>query len=344
MWFSKVVGRQEPDLESVSKHKWFGRSATSADRNLLSVLCLICCLHPCHAVDLGQLAGEKLPVVYCLETDVRHARHRFGTGIQILPGTMLTVWHEIEGGKRIEVFSNDNLRSPARLLEYDPTLDLALLEIAPRTGKVLVNEVSLQRGSEVVAIGCPLGGDQTPHAGIILDSGKNIEGVDLVELSMPVAKGDSGAPLFDGQGFLVGLIRGYAVGDEDVSYAIPAGDIVRFLAKAGVPVDEVVTYSDIRKLIEQGADEAEVLLLAHTAKRQADYRPYLLLGLYYEGREEYPRALTWLIEAAERDTHRVEIFEGLCRLYSRIKFTDAETHSCAYAKRLKDQGNGRTAH
>lgn len=299
---------------------------------LLLSLCLL--VREVPATSLEDLAARKFPLVYCLKTQLK-SHKRFGTGVQIVSGRLLTVWHEIEGGSSIEAFSHDGLRSPAKLLAKDVINDLALLAIAPRAGTVFLNEVPPSQGDGVFAIGCPRGTRHTLYRGTVREPGRILQGSRLIEIAMSIAHGDSGAPLFDMQGRLAGLVRGYLDGENDVSYAIPAAIVVQFLSQADLPVNELLDYREIRRLIAQDEGEAETLLKSLITGTQKDFRPFLLLALLHFKRRDYDGALRWYLGAAERAPRQYEIYDGLCQTYRMLGDTVTARRSCAYAHQLR---------
>ncbi len=125
---------------------------------------------------------------------------------------VVTNYHVIEGGTNIDIEFNDGRSYPARILGTDEETDLALLEIQTDEKIPHVNfhqEEDLRIGDWVVAIGNPFGIGQSTSLGVIsaigrekVDSGSY---VDYIQTDATINRGNSGGPLFDLDGHVVGV-------------------------------------------------------------------------------------------------------------------------------------------
>lgn len=125
---------------------------------------------------------------------------------------VVTNYHVIEGGTNIDIEFNDGRTYPARILGTDEETDLALLRIQTNEKIPHVNfhrENDLRIGDWVVAIGNPFGIGQSTSLGVIsaigrekVDSGSY---VDYIQTDATINRGNSGGPLFDLDGHVVGV-------------------------------------------------------------------------------------------------------------------------------------------
>lgn len=136
-----------------------------------------------------------------------------GSGFVISPQReVVTNYHVIEGGETIEIEFNDGRRYPARTLGTDEETDLALLTFDTNE---TVPYVNFHRGRKsrigdwVVAIGNPFGIGQSTSLGVIsaigrkrVDSGSY---VDYIQTDATINRGNSGGPLFNLNGDVVGV-------------------------------------------------------------------------------------------------------------------------------------------
>lgn len=136
-----------------------------------------------------------------------------GSGFIISPQReVVTNYHVIEGGETIEIEFNDGRRYPARTLGTDEETDLALLTFDTNES---VPYVQFHRGNKsrigdwVVAIGNPFGIGQSTSLGVIsaigrkrVDSGSY---VDYIQTDATINRGNSGGPLFNLNGDVVGV-------------------------------------------------------------------------------------------------------------------------------------------
>ncbi len=150
-------------------------------------------------------------------------------------GYLLTNYHVIatevdpkyEGFSRlfIRLPGSMQVRIPARVVGYDPVFDIALLkaELTPP------NLFSLSRGSliapgvQIYAIGSPLGLESTVTSGIISATGRRLLPLgDTIQVDVPINQGNSGGPLFDREGKIVGIVFAGIEQFEGINFAIPA--------------------------------------------------------------------------------------------------------------------------
>jgi serine protease Do len=136
-----------------------------------------------------------------------------GSGFVISPQReVVTNYHVIEGGETIEIEFNDGRRYPARTLGTDEETDLALLTFDANETIPYVKFHQGQKsriGDWVVAIGNPFGIGQSTSLGVIsaigrkrVDSGSY---VDYIQTDATINRGNSGGPLFNLNGDVVGV-------------------------------------------------------------------------------------------------------------------------------------------
>ncbi len=136
-----------------------------------------------------------------------------GSGFVIDPkGELVTNYHVIEGGTTIEVEFNNGERFPAEIVGTDPETDLAVLKIQSDRAFKTVNfhrGDELRIGDWVVAIGNPFGIGQSTSFGIISAIGRErVESgayVDYIQTDATINTGNSGGPLFNPKGDVVGV-------------------------------------------------------------------------------------------------------------------------------------------
>ncbi|MGV8112765.1 hypothetical protein SDC9_66292 [bioreactor metagenome] len=157
-----------------------------------------------------------------------------GTGFAIFSnGIIVTNYHVIEGATAINVKginSDFNSKFKAKILVTDKTNDLALIQInddkftalgsIPYTIKSNIAGV----GENIFVLGYPLRatmGDEIKLTNGIISSKTGYQGdITSYQISAPVQPGNSGGPLFDSQGALIGIINAKHTGAENASYAV----------------------------------------------------------------------------------------------------------------------------
>ncbi len=171
-----------------------------------------------------------------------------GTGVIIDPrGYIVTNLHVVEDVSRIEVTLADGATAIAKLLNYDPETDLALIKIPTSKDLPTIEfgtSSDLMRGETVIAIGNPFGYQNTVTQGIISALNRNIpvngtqEYKNLIQTNADINPGNSGGPLLNLDGEVIGINVAVRVGAQGIGFAIPidsALDVMADLVAASHP-------------------------------------------------------------------------------------------------------------
>lgn len=147
-------------------------------------------------------------------------------------GIIVTNEHVVRGGSSYRVDLTDGRSFEATLLGADEATDIAVLSIqAARLSQVeVVDSDTLRTGDLVFAVGHPLGLDQTLTMGVISGLGRSGMGdaiEDYIQTDAAVNSGNSGGPLLDSAGRLIGIntaiLSGSAGGGNDgIAFAVPS--------------------------------------------------------------------------------------------------------------------------
>jgi len=168
-------------------------------------------------------------------------------------GHVVTNYHVIQGAQRFFVtFGNMEQSYPAKLVGFDQSNDLAVLKAeAPANLLKPVQQGDsdkLQVGQSAIAIGNPFGLGQTITTGVIsslnreiqAEKGRVISG--LIQTDAAINRGNSGGPLFDSQGRVIGvntMIYSPSGGSVGIGFAIPINTVKRF-------VPDLIQYGKVR--------------------------------------------------------------------------------------------------
>jgi serine protease Do len=149
-------------------------------------------------------------------------------------GTIVTNNHVVDGAKTITVTLSDGTRLPATVIGRDPSTDIAVLRVHadhPLPYLDLGNSGKVETGQWVVAMGNPFGLGGTVTAGIVSAEGRDIgDGPydSFLQIDAPINKGNSGGPLFDQAGQVIGMntaILSPSGGSIGIGFAIPSNTI-----------------------------------------------------------------------------------------------------------------------
>jgi serine protease Do len=157
-------------------------------------------------------------------------QHAQGSGFLIsADGLVLTNAHVVDGAKEVTVKLSDHREYKAKVLGADKSSDIAVLKIDAHNlpAVTLGDSDKLGVGDYVLAIGEPFGLEETATAGIVSAKGRSLPGdgyVPFIQTDAAVNPGNSGGPLFDSAGSVVGInsqIYSNSGGYQGVSFAIP---------------------------------------------------------------------------------------------------------------------------
>jgi S1-C subfamily serine protease len=183
-------------------------------------------------------------------------------------GRILTNEHVVRGVRSITVALADGRRLPAGVVGADPTVDIAVLQVAATGLPVArLHSGELKVGQLVVAIGNPYGLSWTVTAGVVsalgreLPLGPNQTLRDLIQTDVPINPGNSGGPLVDAQGRVVGITTAIIPYARGVGFAVPVSTALAALARFQEMRSSVQARDGVRLGIGGAAAENGVLVL-----------------------------------------------------------------------------------
>ncbi|WP_199516662.1 S1C family serine protease [Nucisporomicrobium flavum] len=168
-----------------------------------------------------------------------HTGEGLGSGvIYRADGVIVTNAHVVGAATRVQVSFADGTQLPGQVTGSDDLTDLAVVKVS-RTGlpAVTVRQELPRQGETALALGSPLGFENTVTQGIISGISRQIPGsatggrplVDLIQTDAPISPGNSGGALVDARGRLVGINEAYippSAGAVSLGFAIPASTVV----------------------------------------------------------------------------------------------------------------------
>ncbi|WP_420749985.1 MarP family serine protease [Rhodococcus sp. O3] len=173
-----------------------------------------------------------------------------GSGFVVAPERVMTNAHVVAGTTAVTVETEDGPLE-AEVVLFDPAVDVAILAVPGLTADPLVFAEDLaESGTSAIVLGYPGGGPYTASAARVRESlqlqGPDIYRAGTVEREVytvrgSIRQGNSGGPLVDEQGRVLGVVFGAAIDDTDTGFALTAEEVSRQLALAGASFTAVET-------------------------------------------------------------------------------------------------------
>jgi Do/DeqQ family serine protease len=173
-----------------------------------------------------EFFGDRVPV-----QPRERAEQGTGSGFIIsADGRIMTNAHVVAGADTVTVVLKDNRKFKGKVLGADPVTDVAVIQIqATNLPTVSVgNSDTLKPGEWAIAIGNPLGLDNTVTQGIISATGRSSgqvgvpdKRVDFIQTDAAINPGNSGGPLLNARGQVIGMNTAIIRGAQGLGFAIP---------------------------------------------------------------------------------------------------------------------------
>ncbi|MGW0174601.1 acid resistance serine protease MarP [Rhodococcus sp. NPDC003322] len=206
---------------------------------------------PNAAIAQGPLAARLQPSVLRVRGVAPSCQRALeGSGFVVAPERVMTNAHVVAGTSQVVVDGADGPLD-ATVVLFDPKVDVAVLDVPGLDAEALqFAPEPAESGSDALVLGYPGGGPFTASAARIRET-LDLSGPDIYRAADvtrevytvrgSIRQGNSGGPLVDDQGRVLGLVFGAAVDNSDTGFALTAAEVSRQLEQSGYAADSVDT-------------------------------------------------------------------------------------------------------
>ncbi|MFO0863980.1 MAG: transglutaminase family protein [Gemmataceae bacterium] len=204
------------------------------------------------ALSVEKLTELTKPSVVVIHYTGREGKEAgLGSGFVISDdGLIVTNMHVIGDARPISIQMQDGKRHDVVSVHaFDRHLDLAIVKIDAKGLKPLAlgDSDKLTVGQAIAAIGHPQGLKYSVVAGV-LSGTRDVEGVTMLQIAMPIEQGNSGGPVIDMQGKVVGVVTLKSLVTANLGFAVPVNAVHAMLKKPNtVPMEKWLTLGVLDK-------------------------------------------------------------------------------------------------
>ena len=196
---------------------------------------------------VADIAKATRPSLVKVTQEGREGPFGIGSGFVIeSSGLIATNRHVIGEGRRIAVeTSSGRALEVIEILASDAKLDLAILRVKATDLQALElgdSEAAVQ-GQPIVAMGNPQGLTFSVTDGVISEPKREVEGLPMIQVAVPIEQGNSGGPLLDRQGRVLGVLTLKSAVTENLGFAMPVSALRKLLEKPNpIPMERWLTF------------------------------------------------------------------------------------------------------
>lgn len=194
-----------------------------------------------------DIAKENAPAIVTINVMQPDTSTYEATGFVVTgDGVIVTARHVIEGAMYINVtFPNGKVSGPATPIAVAKEVDVAILQIQAKNlnAVTFASSDAVRPGQEITVIGNPRRLQNTVSSGIISQVRKTPSGVLWQQISAPVSHSSSGSPVFNEEGYVVGMAFSFypGEGNQNLNFSVPSNYIMELLTQMKHPFNLAIS-------------------------------------------------------------------------------------------------------
>jgi S1-C subfamily serine protease len=205
---------------------------------------------------LEELINRTMPAVVTIQ-----AGSSRGSGFFVGPDTIVTNVHVVGHATGVTIRRQNGQTATAQVASLAPAYDIAVLKVVEPAGEQptvrLGSTADVRIGTEVIAIGTPLGFLQNSVSRGIVSGLRQVRGVTLVQTDAAINPGNSGGPLLDRHGTVLGVVNSGYVGADGLAFAVAADHIHAVVeGRADLALGGTAAPAQPDQPADEGADPA----------------------------------------------------------------------------------------
>lgn len=193
---------------------------------LIAALCFLVFLTPVRADALSpeEIYQTVLPGVMTLEVETRGGEKTIGTAfLAVREGVAVTAWHLVQDARKVTArFANRDVAEVTGVFDWDEARDVALVQVsAPGRPLNRLCPADPPVGARAYAIGAPKGYEFSISDGLVSQI-QVIDGFAQCQISCPISPGNSGGPVLNARGEVLGVVTWSKKDAQNLNFATPS--------------------------------------------------------------------------------------------------------------------------
>lgn len=162
-----------------------------------------------------------------------------GSGFFIDNNSVVTNYHVIEGAEKLVVKAYDGEEYEIEtILGYNEDIDLAVLKTDLENVSLVLSHDKVATGETVYALGSPFGLTGTLSGGMVTTASREIDGVDCIQIDAAISSGNSGGPLINIFGEVVGVNTMYLQGGQNLNFSVNINELYKVNTNRPMKVED----------------------------------------------------------------------------------------------------------